>query len=214
VLRVSDSGIGISSELLPHVFDPFTQGDTVDHRGGLGVGLSIVQSLVEMHGGAVQASSAGAGKGSEFLVRLPLVEPPHDTKETLQGGRQLETATRRRVLVVDDNSDHAESLAFLLNLMGHETRMAHDGEAALQVAAEFEPNVALIDIGLPRLNGYEVARRLREQPRLRNALLVAQTGWGQESDRVRSQKAGFDHHLIKPVAPEVLAEIIDSADCS
>ena len=212
VLRVSDSGIGISSELLPHVFDAFTQGDTVDHRGGLGVGLSIVQSLVEMHGGDVQASSGGAGKGSEFLVRLPLVEPPHDTKEAEQRGRQLETATRRRVLVVDDNSDHAESLAFLLKLMGHETRMAHDGEAALQVAAEFEPNVALIDIGLPRLNGYEVARRLREQPRLRNALLVAQTGWGQESDRARSQEAGFDHHLIKPVAPEVLAEIIDSAD--
>ncbi len=212
VLRVRDSGIGISSELLPHVFDAFTQGDTVDHRGGLGVGLSIVQSLVEMHGGDVRASSGGAGKGSEFLVRLPLVEPPHDTKEAEQRGRQLETATRRRVLVVDDNSDHAESLAFLLKLMGHETRMAHDGEAALQVAAEFEPNVALIDIGLPRLNGYEVARRLREQPRLRNALLVAQTGWGQESDRARSQEAGFDHHLIKPVAPEVLAEIIDSAD--
>jgi two-component system, chemotaxis family, CheB/CheR fusion protein len=212
VLRVRDSGIGISSELLPHVFDAFTQGDSVDHRGGLGVGLSIVQSLVEMHGGAVQASSEGPGKGSEFLVRLPLVEPPHDTKEAEQRGRQLETATRRRVLVVDDNSDHAESLAFLLKLMGHETRLAHDGEAALQVAAEFEPNVALIDIGLPRLNGYEVARRLREQPRLRNALLVAQTGWGQESDRARSHEAGFDHHLIKPVALEVLAEIIDSAD--
>jgi len=212
VLRVSDSGIGISSELLPHVFDAFTQGDTVDHRGGLGVGLSIVQSLVEMHGGTVQASSGGPGRGSEFLVRLPLVEPSHDTKEAEQRGRQLETATRRRVLVVDDNSDHAESLAFLLKLMGHETRLAHDGEAALQVAAEFEPNVALIDIGLPRLNGYEVARRLREQPRLRNALLVAQTGWGQESDRARSHEAGFDHHLIKPVAPEVLAEIIDSAD--
>jgi CheY-like chemotaxis protein len=145
-------------------------------------------------------------------VRLPLAEPSHDTKEAEQRGRQLETATRRRVLVVDDNSDHAESLAFLLKLMGHETRLAHDGEAALQVAAEFEPNVALIDIGLPRLNGYEVARRLREQPRLRNALLVAQTGWGQESDRARSHEAGFDHHLIKPVAPEVLAEIIDSAD--
>jgi len=212
VLRVCDSGIGISSELLPHVFDAFTQGDSVDHRGGLGVGLSIVQSLVEMHGGAVQASSGGAGKGSEFMVRLPLVEPPHDTKEAEQRGPQLETATRRRVLVVDDNSDHAESLALLLKLMGHETRVAHDGEAALQVAAEFEPNVALIDIGLPRLNGYEVARRLREQPRLRNALLVAQTGWGQESDRARSQEAGFDHHVIKPVAPEVLAEIIDSAD--
>ncbi len=124
----------------------------------------------------------------------------------------METATRRRVLVVDDNTDHAESLSFLLKLMGHDTRLAHDGEAALQVAAEFEPDVALIDIGLPRLNGYEVARRLRAEPRLRSAVLVAQTGWGQESDRARSQEAGFDHHLIKPVAPEVLADIIDSAD--
>ena len=113
---------------------------------------------------------------------------------------------------MDDNTDHAESLSFLLKLMGHDTRLAHDGEAALQVAAEFEPDVALIDIGLPRLNGYEVARRLRAEPRLRSAVLVAQTGWGQESDRARSQEAGFDHHLIKPVAPEVLADIIDSAD--
>jgi PAS domain S-box-containing protein len=212
VVRVRDSGIGISAELLPHVFDAFTQGDSGYHRGGLGVGLSIVQSLVEMHGGDVQALSAGSGKGSEFVVRLPLVEPPQQPEQAEAVGRQLQTATRRRVLVVDDNTDHAESLSFLLKLMGHDTRLAHDGEAALQVAAEFEPNVALIDIGLPRLNGYEVARRLREQPRLRNAVLVAQTGWGQESDRVRSHEAGFDHHLVKPVAPEVLADIIDSAD--
>ena len=212
VLRVRDSGIGISSELLPHVFDAFTQGDVNDHRGGLGVGLSIVQSLVEMHGGDVQALSAGPGKGSEFVVQLPLVEPPRESGQAERVGRPLETATRRRVLVVDDNTDHAESLSFLLKLMGHDTRLAHDGEAALQVAAEFEPDVALIDIGLPRLNGYEVARRLRAEPRLRSAVLVAQTGWGQESDRARSQEAGFDHHLIKPVAPEVLADIIDSAD--
>ena len=212
MIRVSDSGIGISSALLPHVFDAFTQGESSDQRGGLGVGLSIVQSLVEMHGGNVQASSAGPGKGSEFVVRLPLVEPPHDSGRAEPAGRQLEAATRRRVLVVDDNTDHAESLAFLLRLMGHETRLAYDGEAALEVAAEFEPNVALIDIGLPRLNGYEVARRLRERPGLRNTVLVAQTGWGQESDRARSQEAGFDHHLIKPVAPEVLANIIDSTD--
>jgi len=211
-LHVRDSGIGISSELLPHVFDAFTQGDFSDHRGGLGVGLSIVQSLVEMHGGDVQALSAGPGKGSEFVVRLPLVEPPHEPAQAEPVGRQLETQTRRRVLVVDDNTDQAESLSILLKLMGHDTRLAHDGEAALQVATAFEPNVALIDIGLPRLNGYEVARRLREQPRLRNAVLVAQTGWGQESDRARSHQAGFDHHLIKPVAPEVLADIIDSVD--
>ena len=211
VLRVRDTGKGISSELLPHVFDAFTQGDSTDRRGGLGVGLSIARSLVEMHGGSVDALSPGLGKGSEFVVRLPLVDPPRVSEQPERVGRRVETANRRRVLVVDDNNDQAESLAFLLNLMGHETRLAHDGEAALEVAADFEPEVALIDIGLPRLNGYEVARRLRQQPRLRNAVLVAQTGWGQESDRARSHEAGFDHHLIKPVAPEVLADIIDTA---
>jgi CheY-like chemotaxis protein len=214
LIRIRDTGIGISAEQLPRVFDAFEHSDDSSQqgRGGLGVGLSIVRSLVQMHGGSVEAHSKGPGKGSEFVVRLPLIEPP---REPVSAASERKSATAaRRVLVVDDNEDHAESLGMLLKLMGHETRTAYDGEAALRIAEEFKPHVALIDIGLPQVNGYEVARRLRAEPRFRKLVLVAQTGWGQDSDRQRSQAAGFDHHLVKPVAPDIVADIIAGADSS
>jgi CheY-like chemotaxis protein len=210
VVTVRDNGVGIPAHMLPKVFDMFTQVDRTLERaqGGLGIGLSIVKRLVEMHGGAVEAHSGGYGAGSEFAVRLPVVLSP-DPDRTPDGGGAPGTSRRRRVLVVDDNRDAATSLAMMLDLMGHETRTAHDGLEALEAAAAFRPDVVLLDIGMPRLNGYDTARRMRDQPWGRGVVLVALTGWGQEEDRRKSHEAGFDQHLTKPVDPAGLERLLD-----
>jgi len=217
-IRVKDTGIGIPAEILPYVFDLFTQADrTLDRsQGGLGIGLTLVKHIVEMHGGTVRAFSAGAGQGSEIVVRLPLrAEPPprmpgESGEPAVEEGNGFSSPLR--ILVVDDNVDTAESLGLLLELGGQEVRTAHDGNRAVEVAEAFQPHVALLDIGLPGMSGYEVARRLREQPAMRRAFLVALSGYGQEEDRQRALEAGFDHHLIKPVDFDVLKALINSRD--
>ncbi len=199
VVRVRDTGIGIAPELLPRIFDLFTQAarSLARSQGGLGIGLCLVHRLVEMHGGTVMAYSA-LGQGSEFVVRLPTVaspaaQPPAPPQETTEPA-----ATSLQVLVVDDNMDAAQSLAMLLKGSGHQVRMAHTGPAALQAALDYRPNVVLLDIGLPGMDGYEVAKRIRQQPALQNVVLVAISGYGQDTDRQRSQEAGFHAHLVKP----------------
>jgi len=199
VLRVRDTGVGIAPELLPRIFDLFAQADRDLDRsqGGLGIGLCLVQRLVELHGGTVVAHSV-VGQGSEFVVRLPVgatvaLPPPGSTAATVPGGQ------RRRVLFVDDSVDTADSMAMLLNASGHDVRVAHDGPTALHVAGDYRPDVMILDIGLPGLNGYEVARQVRQHPLLGGVMLIAMTGYGQESDRQRAVAAGFDHHLVKPV---------------
>jgi len=169
-------------------------------QGGLGIGLSLVKRLVEMHDGSVEAVSRGPGRGSEFVVRLPLAKGRAAAAEVGAGETSAVPASaRHRILVVDDNQDAAATLALLLGLMGHETRTANDGIEALEVTDEFHPDVALLDIGMPRLNGYDTARRLRQDSWGREMLLVALSGWGQDADRLKSSKAGFDMHLVKPV---------------
>ena len=209
-ISVKDSGIGIAPDMQAQVFDMFFQGDQSLERirGGLGVGLTLVKSLVRAHGGTVEVKSDGLGKGSEFLVHLPLSAPPAAAKEEpARPPRKRRVA--RRVLVVDDNRDQAESLGMLLEIFGHQVRIAFDGGQALTIAEEFKPQLVLLDIGLPGMSGYDVARRLREMPGLDGAVLVAQTGWGEEADRQRSVEAGIDRHLVKPVDIQVVEEILD-----
>jgi CheY-like chemotaxis protein len=209
VVTISDDGAGIPRELLPRIFDLFVQGDrTLDRaQGGLGIGLSVLKKLIEMHGGEVSARSPGVGHGSSFEIRLPLIEEPG----AMSPGSTGERAPRRRVLVVDDNVDAANSLALVLRLDGHETEAVYTAYDALEHAATFKPDVVLLDIGLPQLDGYEVARRLRSSPELRGICLVALTGYGQSEDRQRARAAGFDFHLVKPVDFELLARTLSSA---
>jgi signal transduction histidine kinase len=214
VVRVRDTGIGIANDQLPRVFEMFTQVDTSLERqqSGLGIGLTLVKNLVELHGGTVQAHSGGeAGEGSEFVVRLPvLVEtppPPGPPASEPSVSEPVSTSTRR-ILVVDDNLDAAHSLATLLRLMGNDTRTAHAGLEALEVAAAFRPHVILLDIGLPKLNGYEVSRQLRSEPWGTEILLIALTGFGQDEDRRMSKAAGFHRHLVKPVDYKTLAKLL------
>lgn len=209
VARVRDTGIGIATDFLPHLFDKFSQAVPALERaqGGLGIGLALVQGLLDLHGGAVSAFSEGPGRGSEFVVRLPVAQRAAPTV----GEAHVEHASlvpRRRILVVDDNRDSTESLSMLLQLQGHEVAMAYDGLQALDMCERFRPEVVLLDIGMPKLNGYEACRRIREQPWGRDILLIAQTGWGQEEDRTRTRAAGFDAHLTKPIDPETLYNLI------
>ncbi|HUS24755.1 MAG TPA: PAS domain S-box protein [Candidatus Binatia bacterium] len=209
VLRVKDNGVGIPEEMLGQVFEMFTQVDrSLERRtGGLGIGLSLVRRLVEMHGGTVEAHSEGANRGSEFVVRVPLAVTL--LRPALpQAPAAARPVASRRVLVVDDNRDAANSLALLLRTLRHEVALAHDGIEALERAEAFQPEVVLLDIGMPRMNGYDVARHLREKPWGRQAFIVALTGWGQEQDRRRSREAGFDRHLVKPVELSVLQELL------
>ncbi len=209
VLRVRDLGIGIAADQLPHIFDMFVQADTSLERaiGGLGIGLTLVKNLVEMHGGTVEARSDGADRGSEFIVRLPMVaEIPASALQQTPSAPAITTTCR--ILVVDDNRDSAESLVMLLTLAGNEMRAAYDGLEAVEAAATFKPDVVLLDIGLPKLNGYEVARRIRQQPEGKNMRLVALTGWGQDEDRQKSKEAGFDAHLVKPVDHAALQTLL------
>jgi len=213
VIRVKDDGIGIPSHILPHVFDLFTQADrSLDRsQGGLGIGLTLVRRLVELHGGSVEAHSAGPGKGSEFVIYLPLA------KVRKSKGVMAEPAAAAgvnpewccRILVVDDNMDSAESLATLLKLDGHEVRVAYEGLAALESALTFRPHVVLLDIGLPGLDGYEVARRLRLSNETKDIFLIALTGYGRTEDRVRALTSGFNYHITKPVDPGELEMIIN-----
>jgi PAS domain S-box-containing protein len=211
VVRVKDAGMGIHAEMLPRVFDMFRQADRTGgrSRGGLGIGLSIVKRIVEMHGGTVTARSQGLGLGSEFVVRIPAIDGPRVTAAADRAATNG-AKTRRKVLVVDDNADAAESLAALLSISGHETRMAHDGPEALQQAERFHPDIVFLDIGMPTLDGHETAKQIRKQPWGRNMVLVALTGWGQREDRRRSKDAGFDHHLVKPADPVVVEKLLES----
>jgi signal transduction histidine kinase len=213
VFRVRDTGAGISPEMLSRVFDLFTQADqSLDRsQGGLGIGLTLVHRLVELHHGSVEGFSQGPGQGSEFIVRLPALGGELSQEMAGNGGATAPgTGTRCRVLVVEDNIDAAECLALVVRLDGHEVRTVYDGLAALQVAEAFRPEIILLDLGLPKMDGYEVARRLRDQPGGNGLLLVAVTGHGQEEDRLRACQAGFDYHLIKPVDPEMLRRVIAS----
>jgi PAS domain S-box-containing protein len=208
-IRVRDDGIGIAADQLPHLFDMFTQVDTSLERSrdGLGIGLTLVKTLVEMHGGTVEVYSDGLTLGSEFTVRLPTtVEASKLPSPTTVN--EAEHMGGRRVLVVDDNADHAESLAILLELEGHEALQAHDGVEAIEAAERFRPDAILLDVGLPKMDGYEVCRRIREEPWGKDMVLVALTGWGQEEDRRRSEKAGFDTHMTKPPDQETLMKIL------
>ncbi|HEX2223643.1 MAG TPA: ATP-binding protein [Thermoanaerobaculia bacterium] len=214
LLSVLDTGIGIPEDLLPDLFEPFTQSSRPLDRsqGGLGLGLTLVRRLVEMHGGSVTAHSAGPDQGSAFVVRLPLLKDL--VSRLAQKAAQPDTSSGTealRVLVVDDNRDSADSIALLLNLWGHEPRTVYDGRLVAQAVHELRPHVVLLDIGLPGLDGYELARRLREQPETRDLLLVAMTGYGQEQDRQRTRAAGFDHHLVKPVDMEALKKILKAS---
>ena len=200
VVSVRDNGIGIPGHMLTRIFDMFTQVDRSLERsqGGLGIGLTLVRRLVDMHNGSIEARSDGPDEGSEFIVRLPvLIQPPHEPPPSRNGPR-AKALSECRILVVDDNKDSADSLGMLLRLKGNDIRTAHDGLEAVELAATFQPELVLLDIGLPKLNGYEVARRIRHQPWAREVILVAVTGWGQDEDRRRSQEAGFNFHIVKP----------------
>jgi PAS domain S-box-containing protein len=212
VLRVRDTGMGIPPEVLPRIFEPFIQGNRTNDpsQGGLGIGLTLARRLVELHGGTLLATSDGAGQGSEFAVTLPLpaalATAPHP--ETTPVPAHEVRHQPLRVLVVDDNEDTVEMLAALLAMDGHEVRMAYSGPDALAAAATFRPDAMVLDLGLPGFDGYEVARRLRQDSADRDMVLIAASGYGQEDDLQRSREAGFDHHLIKPVEPRRLREIL------
>ena len=216
-LRVRDTGVGIAPEVLPSVFDLFTQASrSLDRsQGGLGVGLTLVRRLVEMHGGTVSAHSEGLGKGAEFVARLPLAAaagaPASRPAENDNRARPQDRVAPLRVVVVDDNVDGAESLANLLEMLGHQVRMAHDGPTGIDAVHDFSPHIVLLDIGLPGMNGFEVARRLRDdQSRSTCPMLVAVSGYGRDEDRKQAREAGFEHHFVKPVDFAALRALLDS----
>jgi CheY-like chemotaxis protein len=205
IVRVGDTGMGIAPELLPHIFDLFVQATRALDRahGGLGIGLTLVQRLVKLHGGSVEARSEGLGRGSEFIVRLPtLAARPAELPPPAAPAAPPEAS--RRILIVDDNEDSTRTMAILQRRRGHETRTSFTGPDAVAVAAEFVPEVVLLDIGLPGMDGYEVARRLRAMPALAGAFLVAMSGYGSEEDRAEARAAGFDEYLVKPVDLDLL----------
>jgi PAS domain S-box-containing protein len=210
VVSVKDAGIGIAADQLPHIFKMFAQvnGSLERSQGGLGIGLTLVKRLVEMHGGRIEARSAGLGRGAEFLVHLPIVVGASDQGTLKEKDEPPARQSSLRIVIVDDNRDGADSLVLLLRLVGNDTRTAYDGEEGVAVAGEFRPDVMLLDIGLPKLNGYEACRRIREQPWGKGIFLIAVTGWGQEEDRRRSREAGFDHHMVKPVDPQELMKFL------
>jgi CheY-like chemotaxis protein/two-component sensor histidine kinase len=213
LVRVRDSGIGISEAMLGRVFDLFSQVDQSLEKtqGGLGIGLHLAKRLVELHGGSLEAHSEGLGRGSEFVVRLPVADEGAESRPAPAPERAGAGAeSRRRVLVADDNEDAVSSLAQLLEIMGHEVRTAADGRQAVEAAAAFRPELILLDIGMPRLNGYDACRLIRAQPWGREPVIAALTGWGQDRDKARSREAGFDNHLVKPVEPADLERLLES----
>jgi signal transduction histidine kinase len=210
VISVRDSGSGIAPEHLPHVFDLFMQ---VDHRaarsqGGLGIGLTLVKSLIELHGGTLSVDSRGLGHGSEFQVRIPLLYPDRPDRLEAAKAPSAVPLTAKRILVVDDNKDAASSLGLLLRVMGATVKVVYSGPAALEAVAKDPPSIVLLDIGMPEMDGYEVARQIRAQKSGRDITLIALTGWGQDSDRKRTQEAGFDHHLVKPAEIDSLQTLL------
>ncbi|HYF42213.1 MAG TPA: response regulator [Ramlibacter sp.] len=210
VVTVKDSGIGIPGDHLESVFEMFSQVETAltRSRGGLGIGLSLTQQLVQMHGGSVSAHSAGVGKGSEFRVQLPLAADQANPVEAPAEAAAATAAAELRILVADDNQDAADTLSVLLEMMGHAVRHVNDGEAAVKAAQEFDPHLVLLDIGMPKLNGYEACKRIRVLPGGTARTLVAVTGWGQPEDRRSSNEAGFDHHLVKPLDLQALSGLV------
>jgi signal transduction histidine kinase len=213
-IRISDSGIGIPPALLPTIFELFTQVNAKSERSqtGLGIGLALVRRLTEMHGGTVTVASDGPGRGSEFTIRLPV----RDARVAVEGARPapyvVPACDPRKILIADDNHDAAEWLSLQLQIAGHEVRTANDGADALKIAHAFEPDVALLDLGMPKMDGYEIARRMRATERGKRMTLIALTGWGQEQDRHRSAEAGFDVHLVKPIAEYELFKVLASVD--
>lgn len=209
-ISVKDDGVGISPEMLPRLFEIFSQGERALERsqGGLGVGLSLVRGLLGLHGGRVEAKSDGIGKGSEFTVYLPLFVASSSESPPRAGDEQAVVAAKRRVLIADDARDSADSLAVILAMKGHETHTAYDGDEAMTAAARLRPDVVILDIRMPKRNGYEACRWIREQPWGKSMVMIALSGWGTEDDRRRTEEAGFDHHLVKPVAPNVLFGLI------
>ncbi len=203
VITIADTGIGIARELLPRIFELFTQVHSKSEhaQGGLGIGLALVRRLTEMHGGTVHVHSDGAGRGAQFTVRLPVMAPQLAglSNQILDSGT-IPQIVRQRILVADDNCDAAEALSLQLQLAGHDVRTAHDGAEALAMTESFEPDIVLLDLGMPKMDGYEVARRVRMRPQGRRVRLIALTGWGQQQDRDRTSAAGFDAHLVKPVS--------------
>ncbi len=212
VIRIRDNGIGIPPELLPQMFDLFTQaeGGLDRSQGGLGIGLTLVRSLAEMHGGRVSARSEGPGTGAEFEVRLPALADDADSPTPSPTPRSVADG-RRRILVVDDSDDMARTLQILLEHRGHETRVVHDGPAALLAFRIYQPDVVLLDVGLPEMSGYEVVRQLRAEPAERPPLIVAVSGYGQESDKRQAIESGFDAHITKPVDPDALLDLLAAA---
>jgi CheY-like chemotaxis protein len=197
--------------MLPHVFDLFSHAPQAHEKrhGGIGIGLSIARQLVRMHGGSLLAQSPGLGQGSTFTIRLPLVSAEEDAHATgAQGQPQAGSADHKRVLILDDNVDAAQTLASLLEMAGHTVALAHTGREAIELARDFKPDIAFLDIGLPDMTGHDVARALRQEPSLAATRLVALTGWGGPKDRQQSKEAGFDHHLTKPVFMEAISEIL------
>jgi signal transduction histidine kinase len=210
VVSIRDTGIGIAADLLPKVFEMFMQVDGATDRsqGGLGIGLTLVRSLVEMHGGSVSVESGGPGKGSEFTVRLPLAAMRRKSSGATPDMRPAPPIAARRILVVDDNVDSAKTLGMLLKYLGADVQVVHDGPAAIDAIETFQPGVVLLDLGMPEMDGYEVARRVRERHQSNDVTLIALTGWGQEDDRRRTREAGFDHHLVKPADIAALQSLL------
>jgi len=212
-ISVRDTGIGIPSEAMPHIFELFTQipSDRASTSGGLGIGLALVRALVELHGGEIRAASKGQDQGSEFTVRLPLLVSDAPAADAAQTTTRTEAPmpVRRNILIADDNQDALESLALMLRMEGHDVVCASDGEEALALAGLRRPEIVVLDVGMPKLDGCEVARRIRAESWGRGAILVALTGWGQDVDRRRSREAGFDGHLVKPVDLDELMKLLD-----
>ena len=213
IVSVKDNGIGIMAEMLPRIFEIFAQSNRalVRSQGGLGIGLSLVKGLVELHGGSIEARSDGPGQGSEFVVRLPIAGEKLGQEQARPGeDERPEPVTKCRILIVDDNQDSADSLAMFLKIKGYEVGTAYDGEQAVEAAEALRPDVVLLDIGMPNLDGYDACRRIRQQPWGQGMFLIALTGWGQEEDRRRTEEAGFNQHMVKPVDPAVLMKLLAS----
>jgi CheY-like chemotaxis protein len=216
VISVRDTGMGIEPEMLPRIFNMFAQAaspDTRQGRGGLGIGLALAKQLIEMHGGKIEGKSEGRGRGSEFIVRLPLAKRQLSAVPSASPLAEADRLSRpsSRILIVDDNRDAASSLGMLLKMLGHEIEIANDGVAALDVMQSFRPTVALLDLGMPGMTGYEVVRRAHEMPECKDTIFVALTGWGQEEDRRKTREAGFNHHLLKPVNLGALEVLLSEA---